>query len=157
MDKKTENKKTQKEVFDIIDGWGEDLEVRLMDEDWEDVKKEIWKAVQKERLVFNSVEEKFTYVLLKPIMSREAGRENEAVISIVEIRESQMSDKRGMSKQKDDIDTMAGMFGAYCTTPGGGEIQHGFLTRIKDRDQAIISAVILGFFVQAVPSRKSAR
>ena len=59
-----------------------------------------------------------------------------------------------MTKHKDDIDTMAAMFQTYCTDSEGNEIPHGFLTRIKDRDQAIISAVILGFFVQAVPSKK---
>jgi hypothetical protein len=157
---KTENIKKEKkvmsqsEVFELIDKWGDELEVRLMDEDWEDVKKEIWKAVQMDRLTYDSADEKFIYVLKSPIEDRTTGQ---PVISMIQIRETQMCNKRGMIKQKDDIDTVAAMFAAYCTDSGGNEIQHGFLTRIYDRDQAIISAVILGFFVQAVPSRKSVR
>ena len=63
-----------------------------------------------------------------------------------------MEQKRDMSKHKNDIDTVAAMMMAYCTRSDDNEIEPGFLTRIKDRDMQIIQAVILGFFVQAVPS-----
>ena len=149
--KTQKEKKSQKEVFEMIDGWGEDLEVRLVDDEWEDVKKEIWLAVKNERLAFNSTSQTFTYVLLKPITSRDNG---EPLISILEIQETQMCNKRDIMKSKEDVDTTASMFKAYCTKPGGEQIEHGFLTRLYDRDVSIISAVILGFFVQAVPSRK---
>ncbi len=141
---------TKDKAFDIIEKWGEEMEVRLCDEDFEEVQREVCMSVMKERLTFDSAEEIFTYKLKKPIKDNE-GKE---VISIIKIRETDMNSKKGMTKHKDDIDTMAAMFQAYCTDSAGSEIAHGFLTRLKDRDQHIISAVILGFFVQAVPSKK---
>lgn len=152
-DKNQKKRMSEKEAFDLIDEWGESLEVRLIDEDYEEVKKEIWLAVAKERLTFNHEDERFNYVLKNKIKDRNGND----VISQIKIHETDMEDKRGMTKSKEDIDTLASMFKAYCKRDDMSEIEHGFLTRIKDRDQAIISAVILGFFVQAVPGRKSDR
>ena len=148
-----ENKKeqmTDKQAFDLIKEWGEELEVRLKDDDFESLQNEIWLAVKKERLSFDAIDESFTYVLKKPIEKKDGSGQ----ISIIKIYESDMNSKRGMEKHKDNIDTLASMFKAYCKDSEGNPIEIGFLTRIKDRDQAIISAVILGFFVQAVPSAK---
>ena len=153
MKKESNEKMSQAEAFEIIQGWGDDLEVRLIDEDFEEVQKEIWQAVALERLTFDPGDEVFAYALKKPIKDKD-GLD---VISIIKIHETDMNSKRGMSKHKDDIDTVAAMFQAYCKDSEGKEIPHGFLTRIKDRDQIIISAVVLGFFVQAVPSRKFER
>jgi len=141
---------TEVEAYEIIDGWGEDLEVRLNQEDFEAVQKEVWKAVSKERLLYDNNREIFTYVLKKPIEFLDgSGR-----ISIIEIHESDMQSKKKMSKFKDDIDKAAALLQAHCKMQDGSEIEHGFLTRIKDRDSAIIMAVILGFFVQAVPESR---
>lgn len=150
---KKKDKISQADAFQMIREWGDDLEVRLIDEDFEAVQKEVWQAVSTKRLEFNSADEVFTYVLKKPIQDRDGNDK----ISMIKIHETEMEDKRGMSKWKDDIDTMAAMFQKYCKDSEGEEIEFGFLTRIKDRDQQIISAVILGFFVQAVPSRKLER
>jgi len=147
-DKNKKEEMTRESAFKIIDGWGDDMEVRLVDGDWQDVKNEIWMAVKKERLIFNSSDETFTYTLKKPIKDKEGNE----IISIIKIRESDMEQKRDMSKHKNDIDTVAAMMMAYCTRSDDNEIEPGFLTRIKDRDMQIIQAVILGFFVQAVPS-----
>lgn len=142
---------TYEKACELIDEWGEDLEVRLIEDDFQDVKNEIWKAVQKERLTYDSNEEIFTYVFKKPITDKEGN----ALFHMIKIHETPLEEKRGMTKKKDDIDTLAAMFQAYCKDSEMKEIPHGFLTRIKDRDSAIISAVILGFFVQAVPGKKS--
>jgi len=144
---KKQKEMTQQEAFDLIQQWGEDLEVRLVDEDFEAVQKEIWMAVVKERLTFNESDEIFTYALKKPIQDKEGNN----IISIVKIRETDMQKKKGLKKHKDEMDTLAALFSAYCTDTENNEIAHGFITRIKDRDINIISAVILGFFVQAVP------
>lgn len=149
---KEKKEMTQDECFELIESWGEQLEVRLSPDDFEDVKFEIWKAVQKERLTFDFNEEIFRYVMKKPIRDKDGN----VIISQLKIHETIMEQKRGISKKKDDVDTMASMFSAYCKDDEMNEIPYGFLTRIADRDQSIISAVILGFFVQAVPSRKSA-
>ncbi len=141
---------SQEQCYSMIDSWGETMEVRLNPEDFEGVKNEIWKAVQKERLIFNPSDETFKYVFKNPIRDREGN----IVISQIIIHETAMEQKKGMSKKKDNIDTMVSFFSAYCKKDNMEEIQPGFLMRILDRDQAIISAVILGFFVQAVPSRK---
>ncbi len=148
--KKNPEKLSQAEAYKIIRKWGDDMEVRLIDEDFEAVQNEIWLAVVSERLTFNQADEIFTYVLKKPIKDKDGNVHT----SMIKLRETELGEKRGMTKHKDDIDTMAAMFQTYCTDSEGNEIPHGFLTRIKDRDQAIVSAVILGFFVQAVPSKK---
>jgi hypothetical protein len=145
---------SEQESFDLIEKWGKELQVRLQDADFEEVKKEVWQAVSTYRLSYDNNDETFTYLLLKPIKSVDDGS---TVMSMIKIKESDMNKKRGMSKPKDDFDKLAAMFKAYCTDSDGKEIEVGFLSRIKDRDQMIISAVILGFFVQAIPSsRKSA-
>jgi len=149
--KEDQKELTQEECYKLIDEWGDQMEVRLSPEDFDGVKNEIWKAVQKERLVFNPSDETFKYVFKSPIRDRDGN----IVISTIIIHETAMEQKKGMSKNKDSIDTMCKFFGAYCKKDNMEEIQPGFLMRILDRDQAIISAVILGFFVQAVPSKKS--
>jgi len=153
FDKSKEKKEmSQKEAFAMLREWGDDLEVRLLDDDFHEVQKELWMAVKKERLVYDKETETFTYALKKPIIDKSTGQ---SVISIIKIHESDMNDKRAMKKEKEDIDANANMFKAYCKTSEMEEIEHGFMTRIKDRDQLIISAVILGFFVQAVPGNQS--
>lgn len=149
--KEDQKELTQEECYKLIDEWGDQMEVRLSPEDFDGVKNEIWKAVQKERLIFNPSDETFKYVFKNPIRDRDGN----IVISTIIIHETAMEQKKGMSKKKDNIDTMCSFFGAYCKKDNMEEIQPGFLMRILDRDQAIISAVILGFFVQAVPSKKS--
>jgi hypothetical protein len=150
---KNKNKEeiTEKEAYDRIRDWADVLEVRLKDDDYDAMADEIIIAVQKERLTFDEESEIFTYVLKKPIVKKD-GSGN---ISMIKIEESDMKAKEGMSKHKDDMDTVAAMFKAFCTDSEGNVIEHGFMKRIKDRDQGIISAVILGFFVQAVPGKNS--
>ena len=147
---KDKNEITKDKAFKIIREWGDDMEVRLFEDDFEAVQKEICMAVMKERLTFNSNEEVFIYNLKKPIKDQNGN----VVISIIKMKETEMNNKKGITKHKDDIDTTAAMFQSYCTDSDDQEIPHGFLTRIMDRDQHIISAVILGFFVQAVPSAR---
>ena len=149
---KTEQKElmTEKEAFQLIREWADDLEVRLKDEDFEDLQREIWLEVKKERLSYDPDSETFNYVLKKPILTKDGA----VKMSMIKIIESDMNGKRNIKKHKEDIDTVAEMFKSYCRDSEGNEIELGFITRIKDRDQAIISAVILGFFVQAVPSSK---
>ena len=147
----TENNKKEKmsqdEAFDIIREWGDLMEVRLLDDEFEDLQKELWMAVKNERLVFDEVEEIFTYKLKKPLKTKDG----EVKYSMLKIQERPMEKKKGISKYKDDIDSLAAFFGAYCTDMEDSDIAIGFLTRIHDRDQSIISAIILGFFVQMVP------
>lgn len=146
---KEKNKKmTQEEAFELIQEWGDIYEVRLIDDDFEAVQKEIWQAVVNERLTFDEGEEIFTYKLKKPIKDKSTGQD---LYSLIKLQETPMEEKKGVTKYKDDIDTNAAFFKSYCTDMEGNKIEHGFLTRIYDRDQHIISAIILGFFVQAVP------
>jgi len=147
---KNENKITESEAYKLIKEWGEDLELRLAGDDLEELQKELWRAVVSERLSYNSETEKFSYVLKKPIEKKDGS----GSISMIQIQETDMQQKRDIKKMKDDIDTMVEFFKAYCRDSEGNEIQPGFLLRIKDRDQSIISAVILGFFVQVVPGKK---
>lgn len=140
---------TQTEAFDLIKKWGEILEVRLLDEDFEEVQKELWMAVKKERLIFDENEEVFTYKLKKPIKDLET---EQVLYSMLKIQETQMSNKREMDKYKNDIDRAAALYKAYCTDSEGNEIQHGFLTRIYDRDSNILNAIILSFFLQVIPA-----
>lgn len=147
---KPKTEMTEKEAYDIIREWGDELEVRLKDDDFEALQKELWLSVKSERLTFDSMTETFSYVLKKPIEKKDGS----GSISMIKIEETDMNGKREITKHKNDIDTLAALFKAYCRDSEGAPIELGFLTRIKDRDQAIISAVILGFFVQAVPSSK---
>ena len=148
--KNTKTEITEQKAYDIIREWGDELEVRLKDDDFESLQKELWQAVKAERLTFDSMNETFSYVLKKPIEKRDGS----GSISMIKIEETDMNGKREITKHKNDIDTLAALFKAYCRDSEGNEIEIGFLTRIKDRAQAIISAVILGFFVQAVPSSR---
>jgi hypothetical protein len=153
--KKPEKKKekmSQQEAFDLIQEWGDMMETRLMDEDFEEIKKEIWKAVQMERLTFDESEEIFKYVLRKPIENKETGQ---VKYSIFHISEQPMEKKKGASKAKEEVDRAAAMYKCYCRDSNGEEIAHGFLTRVYDRDQNIINAIILGFFLEAVPGQMS--
>lgn len=149
---KSENKEmSEDQIFEIIDQWADILEVRLKEEDFDAVKEEIFLAVKKERLTFDESDEIFKYVLKKPVSDKDGN----IVIDMIIVHESDMQAKRKMSKKrKDEIDGLADMFKVYCKKSDGEEIEHGFITRIKDRDQQIISAVILGFFVQAVPGKQ---
>ena len=74
---------TQTEAFDLIKEWGEILEVRLLDEDFEAVQKELWMAVKKERLTFDENEEVFTYKLKKPICHIETGQPIYSILKIL--------------------------------------------------------------------------
>lgn len=155
FDKILKKDKTEKESMSedkanaLIKEWAEHLEVRLKGEDYESLQDEIWFAVKKERLTFNYDSSSFEYVLINPI--EKADGES---ISKITICESNMAKKKDVSKYKGDYEQMASLYKAYCTDSDGDEIEIGFLMRIKDRDQNIISAVILGFFVQAVPGKK---
>ena len=150
---KKETKKepiTEDQAYEIIDTWCESLEVRLKGDDLEMLKSEIWKAVSSERLTYDNESEEFSYVLKKPIEMKDGSNS----ISMIKIHESDMNGKKDIGKYKNDIETMAALYKAYCTDSAGNPIEFGFLMRIKDRDQSIISAVILGFFVQVVPGKK---
>ena len=149
LNKTEKEEMTEKEAFSLIKEWADSLEVRLRGDDFEDLQNELWFAVKKERLIFDSGKEVFTYTLKKPIEFKDKS----GSLSIIKILESDMNDKKDIAKHK-DIDAVIEMFGAYCRDSEGEKIPSGFLSRIKDRDQAIISAVILGFFVQVVPSQK---
>lgn len=149
-EKSNSEKMTEQKAYDILKQWGDMLEVRLKDEDFEDLQNELWQAVVSERLTFDSDTEAFKYVLKKPIEKKDGS----GSISMIQIEETDMNGKREITRHKNDIDTAVALFKAYCKDSEGNEIQTGFIQRIKDRDQQIISAVILGFFVQAVPSRK---
>lgn len=148
--KENKNEKmTEAQAYEIIREWGNILEVRLKDDDFDSLQKELWLAVKNERLTFDEQSETFSYVLKNPIQKKDGS----GSISMIVIEETDMNGKREITKHKNDIDTLVALFKAYCKDSEGNPIEPGFLMRIKDRDQAIISAVILGFFVQAVPSK----
>jgi hypothetical protein len=142
---------SQDDAFKLIKEWGDSLEVRLLEDDFEEVQKEIWKAVQMERLVFNESDETFTYVLKKPIKDI---NEKEVAHSQLKIKECQMRDKKELEKYKKDFETAVATIKVYCTDMEGEEIQMGFLERLYDRDIQVLNAIILGFFVQAIPQAK---
>lgn len=149
MKSKGKEQITDNEAYEMIKEWSDILEVRLKDDDYQAMADEIWMAVKKERLSFDPESEIFTYTLKKPIEKKD-GSGN---ISMLKIHESDMKSKEGLSRYKEEMDKVAAMFKAHCTDVEGNTIEHGFLKRIKDRDVNIISAVILGFFVQAVPGK----
>ena len=72
------------EAYKIIRKWGDDMEVRLIDEDFEAVQNEIWLAVVSERLTFNQADEIFTYVLKKPIKDKDGNVHT----SMIKLRET---------------------------------------------------------------------
>jgi hypothetical protein len=146
--KPKKEKMSQQEAFDLIQEWGDDMETRLVDEDFEAVQEEIWKAVQMERLTFDETEEVFKYVLKKPIKDQGTGQNK---YNILYIAEQPLESKKGVSKFKDETDRAAALWKSYCRDSEGNEIAHGFLLRIHDRDANIINAIILGFFLEAVP------
>jgi hypothetical protein len=148
LPQKKKEKMSQQEAFNLIQEWGDFLEVRLIEDDFEEVQKEIWKAVQMERLTFDESEEVFKYVLKKPIKDVNTGQN---VHTMIHIKESTMREKKEISKVKNEHDRGVALYKTYCTDTDGKEIQIGFLERIYDRDSNIINAIILGFFVQAVP------
>jgi|WetSurMetagenome_2_1015567.scaffolds.fasta_scaffold72096_2 hypothetical protein len=141
---------TEEKALSLIKEWADAMEVRLRGKDFEDLQNEIWLAVKNERLTFNKENEIFTYTLIKPIKDKDG---KEVIISVLTISECNMNDKKNIAKYE-DMEAAIEMLKAYCKTTDGKEIPVGFLSRIKDRDQNIILAVILGFFVQAVPSAK---
>ena len=143
-------KMTQDECFKIIDSWGEHMELYLSEKDFNSIKEEIWIAVQNERLSFDPTKEIFTYVFRYPIK----GKDDNIIYSMIKIHNATQEEKRGL-KKKDNIDTQAMLHSAHCKDSEMKEIPIGFLTRLFDADTKIMNAVILGFFVQAVPSAKS--
>jgi len=147
---KEEKYLTRQEAYDTIREWGDLLEVKLKDEDFESLQNEIWMAVSRYRLIFDPETEIFTYTLKKPIVKKDGS----GTISMLKIEESDMQNKRETTKWKNDIDTAVAFIKAYCKDSENKSIEHGFLTRIKDRDMSVLNAVILGFFVQAVPGSK---
>ena len=66
-----------------------------------------------------------------------------------------MSDKEESSRMKDEYSKGIVMLQGHCKLEDGGDIPAGFLGRLKDRDEITLSAIILGFFVQAVPTQRS--
>lgn len=142
---------SEKESFELIGKWAKELEVRLKEKDMEDVKQEIWIAVSKKRLVFDSNTESFTYVFKKPIVD-ESGS---IVLDLIKISEIGLEEKRQMLKEHENkTDDIIETVNAYCKKDNGSDIEIGFIMRIGDRDLSVISAVVMGFFVQAVPSQK---
>lgn len=150
-------KKTKKEMMDeqsasgIIKDWSDILEVRLKGDDYEEMKDEIILAVQKERLILDIESEVFTYLLLKPIVKKDGSGQ----IDMVKIYEPEQNEKRNIANFKNENDKGIATISAYIVDSEGNKIEHGFLNRLKDRDINIITAVILGFFVQAVPGKVS--
>jgi hypothetical protein len=136
---------SQDDAFKLIDEWSEFWEVSLSEDDFDVHKQVIWQAVRNERLTFNESDETFTYVLKKPIKDIGTGQDK---YTILKIAEQQLGNKKPIAKYKDDIDSTVAMFQVYCSDSDGEEMQHGFLSRLFDRDMNIIKAIILGFFVQ---------
>jgi hypothetical protein len=141
---------TEEKALSLIKEWADAMEVRLRGKDFEDLQNEIWLAVKNERLTFNKENEIFTYTLIKPIKDKDG---KETVLSVLTISECSMNDKKTISKYE-DMEAAIETFRVYCKKVEGEEIPAGFLSRMKDRDQNIVLAVILGFFVQVVPSAK---
>lgn len=145
--KKEEKKKrkSEAECFKIIEDWMDFFECRLTGNDREGIKKDLWVAVQRDRLELNESNEEFKYVLIKPIQKAEGA------ISIIKMKESDMDGKEEMSRIKNEHARGISMLQKYCMDGDDNEIPAGFIGRIKDRDKITINAIILGFFVQAVP------
>lgn len=147
--KDEKEKLTETQAYDLLKVWADDLEVRLTDDDFEEVQKELFKAVVNERLTYDSDKEEFTYALRKPIEQKDGGK-----ISIIKIHDCEMGKKREMTKQKNEVDraiSMIQIYSSYQEIDEQKEIPIGFIGRLKSTDQNVILAVILGFFVQAVP------
>ena len=142
---------SETEAFSMLDKIADDMDIRVVGDDLEILKKELWKVVSTKNLVFDISDDSFKYVLKNPIKDRDGI----VKISILKIQDCGMENKRGISKHRDDIDQGAALFSAFCRTDSDEEIPHGFLTRIKTRDQIIINAVIQGFFLEAVSDGKT--
>lgn len=149
FDDKKKSKMTEEEANETIKEWADIMEIRLKGDDYESLQNEIWMAVKNERLIFNRDKMFFEYVLLTPIALSDG-----TTISKIKISEADMTKKKGLGKFKDDIETQAAFTKAYISDSEGEEIPIGYIMRIMDRDQIIINAVILGFFVQVVPGKK---
>jgi len=134
------------EAFAILEDWLDFYECRLIGDDRESVKKDLWKAVQMERLSLDKETEKFKYVLKSKIQKTDGGG-----IEIFYLQEPIMDSKRDISKMKDRHSKGVANLQTYCIDEDGKEIPIGFLGRVKERDEITLSAIILGFFVQAVP------
>lgn len=147
FEKKEKIKITETDAYNVLKEWSEHLEVRLNDEDFEEVQKELFRSVQNERLSFDKTTDEFTYKLKKPILT-DAG---DVAHSIIKISDCEMKDKRDMHRSKNPTDQGIEMFKVYISQTDGEDIAHGHIGRIKSSDEIIITAVILGFFVQAVP------
>lgn len=150
-EKKESKVMEDKDAFDLIKQWAEDMEVRLRGKDLQALIDEIWLAVKKEKLVFDKEKEVFTYILIKPIADK--NNPSNVLMSMIKISECDVSTKKSISKA-DENEALDEMIKAYCKDSEDNDIPAGYIDRIKDRDLNIISAVILGFFVQVVPGKK---
>jgi len=151
MKKREKDKITQHKAFEILLDWYELLEIRLTPEDFGEVQKELWRVVSTERLSFDRESEIFTYVLKRPIKDRGDGK---VLYSMIKMQDCDMNSKSEYQKIKDDFSRGVGMLQAFCSDSEGKEIPSGFLSRLFTADEINISAVILGFFAQAVPGLK---
>lgn len=146
FEKKKETK-TKAEIDAIIDGWLEDRECNFDEETANEYKRPLFFAVKKDRLSYNDSERSFTYMLKSPIKNDKG----EDKYSMFKISPSKIGNKTDIEKQKLSIDQTIQTFKAYCTDTNGEEIPIGFLMKIDDDDQDVLLAIILGFFVKAVP------
>lgn len=141
---------SEREAFALIRKWADDMEVRLRGKDFEDLQNEIWLAVKKEKLTFDSEKEVFTYVLKKPVTDR--NNPSNTLMSMIRISECDVESKKELAKSN-NAEALEEMIKSYCKDSENNDIPAGYIDRIKDRDLSIISAVILGFFVQVVPGK----
>jgi len=131
----------------IIKEWGEAFELDTESKNFQDVIEELIQPVRHGKLKFNPDDKTFDIVLFFPIEKQDGSEP----ISMVKIRSTSMNEKKGVQKynKKQTIDQATTLLAASC------DIEIGFAGRIKEPDTPRINAVIMGFFVQAAPSRDS--
>lgn len=145
--KNAKEKMNRQDAEDKIREWADWLEVDTELEHFQDVIDEILLAVKKERLTFDKDEDIFKYKLIKPILKQD----DSGSIEIVDIHETSFNDNRVIQrfKKSESIDQATALLAKAIG------IEPGFVSRLKQRDISTINAVILGFFVQAAPTRAS--
>jgi len=133
------------EAEKLLYDWADILEVDTSKNSFKDVVEELALAVQKERLTFDEATEQFKYQLLKPIEKQDGS----GSISVIDIRETSLNDNKSIQrfKENESVDQAMMLISKSCG------IELGFASRLKQRDVSKINAVVLGFFVQAAPSR----
>jgi hypothetical protein len=129
----------------LIGKWADVMELDTKRQLYKDVLEELTLPVQKEKLTFDQDSEEFTLQL------RKAVKNGDSEINFVKIKSIPMEEKQVIQKYKDDesVESAMAMVSKYI------DQSISIVKQFHDIDISRINTVIMGFFAQVSPQKKS--